>query len=360
VLDVPADGTLIDEVDVGQFYLLWAGVRHRLADSATMDALGLHASHARSLAHTAMGAIPDGSTLRLRRIQGLVYPLAPIDAGSANLWLSVPAAVRGTTVMIRGSGFGAGEPVRVSFAGTAIEARCDGRGEFDAAVSLPAGQAAGAILPIYASGTTTGAFAVQPLGVLGAPGNAAIVLSVPAAAPGGHISVRGSGFAAGEQVDLFLAAGASVATASANGGGALSATMAVPSTLIAGPTTLIAYGTNSRLFAAAPMTVAAPDAPAGAMIRLSRSAASPGSQLLVSGSGFTPGELVSIRLAGSRVVSVTANRQGAFADVSITIPAVTLAVTLTVTATGAVSGRVATSTLTVAASGAHSSTSSFR
>lgn len=120
------------------------------------------------------------------------------------------------------------------------------------------------------------------------------------------------------------------------------------------PTTVPATATPSPT--ATPVTPTATSVPTSATLTASPTSGAPGSSISVSGSGFLPGETVTVH-AGFPLYSgntldatktVTADANGAFAPVSITIPQGAQAGPVTATAAGSSSHRSGQTTLTVA------------
>jgi predicted alpha-1,2-mannosidase len=163
-------------------------------------------------------------------------------------------------------------------------------------------------------------------------------------AAGGSISVTGSGFVAGETVDLTLTSdgGTSVATgtATADGSGGLSTSFKVPGATPTGAYELTVDGLQSADPASTAVTVTgfSPAITATASVTT-------GGPVTVNGSGYAPGESVALSLGGA-TSTVTAGATGTW---SATLTAPSAAGSYEVVAIGAVSEVKRAQTVTVTA-----------
>ncbi|HWE63557.1 MAG TPA: hypothetical protein VHB98_17730, partial [Chloroflexota bacterium] len=341
------NGTLIRDTANGRVYLIWNGVRHWIEASTVLDTAGFNRGAIRDYPDSFVLSIPEGAGLTLRQVHGLLDPFSPIASGSAVLRVTPPAAAPGLTIALHGSGYVANEGIQVTFNGSTRLVATDGSGAFTASVTIPATAGVGNVFQVYTYGTRSHVLQVAPLTVINALPAPRISAQPIPVNRGGSVQVSGSGFAAGETIDLYLAANASVATATANGSGAFAGvSVPVPAFLTPGQQTLMAYGVSSRLVAAAQITVTQPP-PQPAAITVSPLTANPGSLVLVSGKGFTAREPVHVSFAGKVVLVVTANDAGNFADFGFTLPVSAGAGTFAVIASGVQSGRSAVAGLTV-------------
>ena len=345
-----ADETLLRDPLTHRIVLVWSGERHSLNSSATLTALGFDGGAVIKLPTTSFEALPAGHDLRLRLAHGLVYPLSPIDAGPARLSLSTPSAAPGASVVLTGAGFGPNEPVRISSAGTVSTLLVTATGSLRTAVTVPQNATPGSILRIYAYGTTSHTFQVEPLSIV-APAPAPTLTAQPVA--GGALLVAGAGFGPGERVDLFFAQGAAALEVTADSGGSFgNAQLAIPANDAQRRHSLIAYGQVSKQFVAITVSPSAgSDAGVGSQIgaglSLNRYTVGPGSLILISCRNFAPRELVTVRLDGLAVLSSMTDANGAFADAGYTLPTTIAAGSHTLVAVGGASGRRARTSLLV-------------
>jgi hypothetical protein len=94
-----------------------------------------------------------------------------------------------------------------------------------------------------------------------------------------------------------------------------------------------------------PIATATPIIPAH--ITVSPATTNPGMQVLVSGGGFAPSEVVLLRFNGTLLASSVTDASGSFAGALLTVPSTLGAGIYSVSATGAASGRSASSGITV-------------
>jgi len=206
-----------------------------------------------------------------------------------------------------------------------------------------------------------------------APGAAAAVITVsPAAIKGeGRVLVSGTGFAAGEAVQIHVQEAPAVAAATrATAGGLVGATpLTIPATFRAGPYIVVATGLASKRVARAIVTVVAPaptattpprplptivarPSPAAvvkAAIALSPASVERGGVVTVSGAGFAANEAVLIyfNAAATVVTTARANAAGLLPATLARVPATLTAGAHHVTAIGATSKRSAVGLVTI-------------
>jgi hypothetical protein len=284
-------------------------------------------------------AANGGHTVLLRgAASGITASASFTVAAQITVAVAPASGAPGTTVTVSGNGFGASEPVTVSYDGAQVAA-----GVSAASGSLP-GLSFGVPNPtaagphtIVARGSTTGRAASA---VFTATTTPALTLSRNIAPPSSALTVDGSGFAAGEQVALQLdSLLLTTATADARGGFA-GVTVTVPG-VTGGVHTLTARGQQSGLTATTPLTVSVQTA-----LTLAPSSAASGSTVAASASGFGSGEQVAFSVDGVALTTATAGATGAISSLPLALPSLT-AGGHTVTARGATSGTTVTATLTI-------------
>jgi hypothetical protein len=217
-----------------------------------------------------MAALLMGPTTALGQGTGTLTPTpSPAPAGATNtpaaatntpttattLTLSTSNGLPGASITANGAGFRPGEVVDVSFNGQPVgspTANTGGTFSLSFAVpNVPPGQY-GVLAKGQSSGNTaTTSFTVNQ-------GGAALSFTPPQAAPGTSLTVAGSGFQAGETVQLTFN-GATVGSATADTAGAVTITFTVP-TLAAGQYGATASGQTSGVVVNATYTVLAPNA----------------------------------------------------------------------------------------------------
>jgi hypothetical protein len=141
----------------------------------------------------------------------------------------------------------------------------------------------------------------------------ALTLSGSKAAAGTSLTANGSGFRAGETVEVSFN-GQSVGTPSAADNGAFSLSFTVPQ-VAQGTYGVLANGRSSGLSASTNFEVTA----GPAAISFSVPQAAPGTAIVITGTGFTPGEVVTMTFNGAEIGTPTADTTGTV-TVPFTIP----------------------------------------
>jgi hypothetical protein len=246
------DGSLIRDLSTGSIYLIWGGARHLIESADALTSLGFSSTDAVAMPDSAVIPLPAGSAMRQTLVDGLVFPLMPVDNEGGSLTLSAPSGTPGTTFTVAGSHFGRNEVVKIYFLGLAqpLARMDDGNGNFSATLAVPGIVPPNTVLRAVAVGQTSHVFAVEPFSVIGAPATATIVAEPQSVARQAGVVVNGSGFAPNEQVNLFLAQTAAATHVQTDQTGAFSgAHIAVPASLSLGWHTLMVYGGTSKRFA---------------------------------------------------------------------------------------------------------------
>jgi len=183
-----------------------------------------------------------------------------------------------------------------------------------------------------------------------------LVVTPTEVAAGDTVALTGTGFQAGETVDLQLATTGSVTStehlryAKADAKGAISVSdLGIPDAVPAGTYKLVALGKTNR--AAADLKITVPKA----TLKVDTTSVSPQDTIHLSGTHFGPGERIVFSLGSSSgTVSIllghtTANHSGAFGPVPIKLPFGIPSGTLQLTAGGQSSNRQAVVDITVKA-----------
>ena len=148
----------------------------------------------------------------------------------------------------------------------------------------------------------------------------------PNAAPGKAMTLTGTGFAAGERVNVKVDGAPSAAsTVTASPNGTIAATLTLPPSAGPGRYAVVASGAASGTPAAATVDVAPATAPAyQPQVTLTPSSGPHGSLLSLAGNGFAPRELLTItfRSAANTLATQTihANGQGILDGASMSVP----------------------------------------
>ncbi len=346
---LPADGSLIRDLSTGRIYFVWGGVRHWSETADVRASLGFNGNDAVNMQSSVVATIPAGTNMGQTLVDGLVFPLMPVDNHGGSLRLSQPSGAPGQSFTISGSHFAHYEAVQIAFAGATQSVGVDGSGDFSATLTVPGSAQPSTVLRLVALGQSSHVFAVQPFNVIGAPATATIVAQPPSAAQKSHALVNGGGFASNEQVDLFLGQTYSASHVQADPNGSFTGgSLPVPTSLSPGAHSLIAYGLSSKRFAQATVTIVPPYSGPPALTA-DRTSANPGSLVQLRGSNFAPGEIVHVTLGSKLLLSVQCTSGGRFGPVGVTIPVTTPAGSYALTATGTTSSAGATVTMVIVA-----------
>ncbi|HWE64423.1 MAG TPA: hypothetical protein VHB98_22140, partial [Chloroflexota bacterium] len=350
------NGTLIRDLGTGRIYFVWEQARHLIESEAALVALGYSLASVRNFPAADTALLPESNPIGVRVVSGgLLWPLAPVTSAPTTLTVSTPGVAPGGDFRLDGSGFAAGETVALAAPGLQFAVRADSSGNFSTLVPVVAGAQLGKH-PVCAFGVSSRRFGIQVFTAIAPAPTPALRVQPNPVAHGAAVLVSGSGFAAGEQVELFLTYGTSTARVTANADGAFAqAPLPVPASQTTGTNAVHAYGSTSARWATTTVTVAAaapPPSPPPAtapVVAVTPRVISPGTQVLVSGSGFVPNELVLIRLNGTLEGNVSADVFGSFGGFLFTVPVGAAPGVYTVSATGATSSRTASIGLSVQA-----------
>ncbi len=244
------------------------------------------------------------------------------SATTASLTITVPAAAAavtpssgppGTTVSVSGSGFGASEPVTISYGGTSLVAvGASATGVVNpVSFNVPNPAAAGAA-SIVLQGVNTGRSATIPFTVTTQP---VITLTPTVGAPSAVVTVNGSGFGPTEPLTVSFD-GVQIVTGTSTAAGIIAGlTFPVPNPVATGAHVVLVRGTASGLMASQPFTASVQTS-----IGLSPSAAIPGATVSVNGSGFGATEPLTVSLDGTQVATTTTTASGTFTGTSFMVP----------------------------------------
>lgn len=292
--------------------------------------------------YTVTGSAPSGTASA---------PLVVEDAAPVydpSIVVAPDEVAAGGTITVTGSGFAPGETVlvEVGTASASVVAGPDGR--FSLELELPGGIEPGTY-PVTATGAVSGT-ASATVTVAPEPGIPAydpvIVASPGTVAPGDEVTVAGTGFAPSEIVTVSL--GSVSVQVQAGPDGAFTVAITVPDGTADGDWTILAVGPVAGTASATVAVAAGAEPPAySPTIEVSPGSASAGSDVTVAGSGFAPGERVTVTVAG-QTITVVADADGAFSIV-VAIPATAAVGDYTVVAVGDESAIVASAALTVTA-----------
>jgi hypothetical protein len=394
------NGALLRDQSTGRIYLYWDGSRQWIKDPPTLDALGYGGGNWTSLGSDQISAIPDGSTLALNTVGGLLYPLAPITSSQVTLDLSRPSAAAGSSLTLSGSGFQAGETVNIDAPDLVFNFDAGTSGSFTATVPVPSSVSPG-LHHIFVHGEASGDFGVEVFHVIPSA-VVQVALSAQEVHPGDSVGVSGAGFLPNEHVQVFVGTLVGDAT-NAGGDGAFGPLpVMLPAGAPTGMVTVIAFGVSSARFSQTqlsittmPLPPASPTATAttlptasptgtatpaptatGTSTAVTSSTATatatpsstafrpssiavtpyhvhPGSVVRVSGYHFKAGETIRIRFRGRLEQVAVAGHGGSFLNAVFFVPSDTPPGAATVSAIGTSSGRTASARLVVQGSHAH-------
>lgn len=179
-----------------------------------------------------------------------------------------------------------------------------------------------AALLIASLALSSAGFAPSRASAASAPAAVSAVVTPSTVAPGGRVTVSGSGFGVREPVYVYLDTQSNQigALLSTTNGQIPQAKVTIPATFKTGPHTLILVGQTTKKSASVAIMVSR------ASLTVTPAAATPGGQVTVSGQGFGAHEPVAIVLVGMSqpLAIVTSDSQGNLPPAVVTIP-VTLA-----------------------------------
>ena len=176
---------------------------------------------------------------------------------------------------------------------------------------------------------------------------ATVVANPSTLTAGGATVLSGSGFANGEQLQVYFDSVLKGTVQVLSTGMFSSLLLTIPAGTAAGAHSVEVVGVSSRLAAEVTLTVLPNGGPPVPILSLSPSSITAGGQVVLSGSGFLAGETIVLRLNGNLISSVPASPLGSFSGVVLNIPAGTPNGAYSVAAVGATSNTSATATLTV-------------
>ena len=159
---------------------------------------------------------------------------------------------------------------------------------------------------------------------IAASGQPILLLNPGLVAPGGQVSVQGSGFDPGATVEVRLLAkrssqGTEVAMGKTNKTGSLFTEFTMPSSMSGSGTTVVAQEQGSSKSATAQLV--SPVGAASASI-VGKAAGQPGDAVTVSATGFGPGETVNVywgRMNGTPAATLTADSSGSIGRASVKV-----------------------------------------
>ena len=260
----------------------------------------------------------------------------------AAIALSTSSVMPGSNLIIRGFGYPAGDKVDISApvqttsgAATTLNtsATAGSNGQFSATLHIPSDAASGSYTVTAASESTGRA----PTARFSVTFNPSIVLQSAAASPGGSAVLTGSGFPAGDKIDVALTVnkvggGNSTLTAmaTANGRGQFSVVIAIPTSTAGGTYTVSARSSSTGRSLSARLTVATLKP---SVVVVPASAAAPGTPVTLNIFGFPAGVQISLYVGNSKLTTVTANKAGQ-ATTKVTLPTSLATGSYTVTAAG--------------------------
>ncbi|MFZ4893220.1 GH92 family glycosyl hydrolase [Plantibacter sp. Mn2098] len=174
------------------------------------------------------------------------------------------AVAPGTAVTVTGSGFAANEVVDLTLQSDPAatgQVTTDGDGAFSTPITVPANAADGEY-PLSATGATSATPAHASIRVLTKVTppelDPSVTLSAGTVRPGDSLTLSGTGFAAGEQVQVVLhSEPVTLGEFEANGDGVFEARVTIPDTAPVGDHTIEVTGLTSGANASAPLSIVA-------------------------------------------------------------------------------------------------------
>lgn len=245
------------------------------------------------------------------------YPITVADLypwANPFTWYAAP----GTNVTFEGGGFGANEGISVYLGASTTplaHGTADGLGMFSMVGPTPlpfASEIGGALAaPYQIVGDQSGMSVGAPVTL--ASFYPLLSPSAYYSAPGGFISLIGSGFAANETVNLMVAS-TSTSTLTDNTGGFILSSLQMPAT----PNSLATITATGTLSGAS-SNVSIAIGPYYPSVTPSLWYGFPGDTVLFSGSGFAPNETITV--SGASSATTTTDSTGSFSGVTAILPA---------------------------------------
>jgi len=281
-----------------------------------------------------------------------------ITVAAATLTVTPTAVAPLDRIHVSGTHFGPGETVIFSLSsisGTVaislghVVATHSGRFG-PTAIVLPFGLPSGS-LRLTATGQTSH---VQASVAVTVTAPTPVLTVTPASAkPGERVTISGTHLEPGEVVvvDLVaLATSARLGATHVHSNGDFSLSAVIPATTPQGTVSVVATGSTSRLSVTRQISIGA----LAAVLHLGDHSVKAGAAVSVSGSGFIPGETITLLLKGGKVASlnlglVVAGTTGSFSVSRLIIPSLVPSGSYSVIAFGQTSGRSATAALDVQA-----------
>jgi hypothetical protein len=239
-----------------------------------------------------------------------------------------PTSAPGDTTSLTGSGFAAGEQVKVTLDGAAeATVAATAKGTISTTVTVP-GSAEPGRYAVVASGAAsdTPAAATVDVQPSAPPAYQPQVTLAPSSGPHGSLmSIAGNGFAPRELLAITFRSGANTLatqTIRTDGQGILGgAAMSVPDIAAIGAAQVMVTGSVSHVSVSVPFQVTTGESTA-TIYRPVLDLASAGGAVVVSGSGFAPNEVIAIRVDGAATAqTVRADNSGSFTGARIAAPA---------------------------------------
>ncbi len=245
----------------------------------------------------------------------------------------------GTAVDVTGSGFGASEPITVSFDGTQVASSgTTSAGTLTGlAFSVPNPAAAGAH-SVVVRGTTSG---LTQSATFTVTSQATIALAPTTGGPGATVVINGSNFGASQPVTVSVD-GLQVASGATSSVGAVAnLSFKMPNPVAAGPHTVVVRGTASGRMASATFTIIGEPG-----IVLSPTNGVPGTTVAINGFGFGASQPVTVSLDGTQIAAISASSEGTLTNIRFIVPNPIAAGAHTIVVRGTASGRTASATFT--------------
>jgi hypothetical protein len=212
-----------------------------------------------------------GATPTTAPTMGAAATPAPTNVPNSSLSLSTGSGLPGATITANGGGFQGGETVDVTFNGQAVGSpTVNTGGTFSLSFNVP--NFAPGDYGVLAKGrgsskTASTTFTINE-------GGGTLTFNPTQAAPGAQVTVTGTGFRAGETVDLSFN-GPTVATGTADTSGNVTWSFTVPASLSAGQFGITATGETSGIVVNASYTLVAGPTPVATAVPTAQPSAQP-------------------------------------------------------------------------------------